>query len=71
MVDEARTPLIISGPLEDRSDLYMSIDKFVPALEESDYEIDEKQRTATFTEEGTEKVETLLREAGMLKGESL
>jgi len=71
LVDEARTPLIISGPLEDRSDLYMSIDKFVPALEESDYEIDEKQRTATFTEEGTEKVETLLREAGMLKGESL
>ncbi|MGY6708193.1 MAG: preprotein translocase subunit SecA [Rhizobiaceae bacterium] len=71
LVDEARTPLIISGPLEDRSDLYIAIDKFVPSLEESDYEIDEKQRTATFTEEGTEKVENLLREAGMLKGDSL
>ena len=71
LVDEARTPLIISGPLEDRSDLYMAIDKFVPSLEESDYEIDEKQRTATFTEEGTEKMENLLRDAGMLKGASL
>jgi preprotein translocase subunit SecA len=71
LVDEARTPLIISGPLEDRSDLYMAIDKFIPSLEESDYEIDEKQRTATFTEEGTEKMENLLREAGMLKGDSL
>ncbi|NMG41167.1 preprotein translocase subunit SecA [Chelativorans sp. ZYF759] len=71
LVDEARTPLIISGPLEDRSDLYIAIDKFIPSLEESDYEIDEKQRTATFTEEGTEKMETLLRDAGMLKGNSL
>ena len=71
LIDEARTPLIISGPLDDRSELYNSIDAFIPELAESDYEIDEKQRTATFTEEGTEKVENLLREAGMLKGESL
>jgi preprotein translocase subunit SecA len=71
LVDEARTPLIISGPLEDRSELYNRIDTFIPALEPTDYEIDEKQRTATFTEEGTEKMENALREAGLLKGESL
>lgn len=71
LIDEARTPLIISGPLEDRSDLYTTIDAFIPRLEESDYEVDEKQRTATFTEEGTEKVEELLREAQLFKGESL
>jgi preprotein translocase subunit SecA len=71
LIDEARTPLIISGPLEDRSELYNSVDTFIPQLEAADYEIDEKQRTATFTEEGTEKIEGLLREAGLLKGESL
>ena len=71
LIDEARTPLIISGPLEDRSDLYNAIDAFIPRLEPSDYEIDEKQRTATFTEEGNEKLETMLREAGQLKGDSL
>ncbi|MDN2566501.1 preprotein translocase subunit SecA [Aquibium sp. A9E412] len=71
LIDEARTPLIISGPLEDRSDLYTTIDKFVPHLVPDDYEVDEKQRTATFTEEGTEKIETLLRDADLLKGESL
>jgi preprotein translocase subunit SecA len=71
LIDEARTPLIISGPLDDRSELYNSIDRFIPLLEAADYEIDEKQRTATFTEEGTEKLENLLREAGMLKGASL
>ncbi len=71
LIDEARTPLIISGPLEDRSDLYNTIDAFIPGLEPADYEVDEKQRTATFTEEGTEKMENRLREAGLLKGESL
>ncbi|MEQ8294919.1 MAG: DEAD/DEAH box helicase, partial [Nitratireductor sp.] len=71
LIDEARTPLIISGPLDDRSELYNQVDTFIPGLDEADYEIDEKQRTATFTEQGTEKVENLLREAGMLKGESL
>jgi preprotein translocase subunit SecA len=71
LIDEARTPLIISGPLEDRSELYNQIDTYIPALAEEDYEIDEKQRTATFTEEGTEKVENLLRENGLLKGASL
>ncbi|MDF1599205.1 preprotein translocase subunit SecA [Mesorhizobium sp. YIM 152430] len=71
LIDEARTPLIISGPLEDRSDLYNQIDKFIPLLVAEDYEIDEKQRTANFTEDGTEKLENLLRDAGMLKGASL
>ncbi len=71
LIDEARTPLIISGPLEDRSEMYNTVDRFMGALVASDYEIDEKQRTATFTEEGTEKLENLLRDAGLLKGEHL
>ncbi|CCM77479.1 preprotein translocase subunit SecA [Rhizobium mesoamericanum] len=71
LVDEARTPLIISGPLDDRSDLYNTIDAFIPLLSEGDYEIDEKQRSANFSEEGTEKLENLLRQAGLLKGQSL
>ncbi|KAB2715947.1 preprotein translocase subunit SecA [Brucella intermedia] len=71
LIDEARTPLIISGPLEDRSDFYNLIDTFIPALEPDDFEIDEKQKTAIFTEVGTEKVEQLLEAAGHLKGESL
>lgn len=71
LIDEARTPLIISGPLEDKSDLYVSIDKFIPQLARDDYELDEKQRTATFTEDGTEKIENMLREADLLKGDSL
>ena len=71
LVDEARTPLIISGPLDDRSDLYNTIDAFIPMLSEGDYEIDEKQRSANFSEVGTEKLENLLRQAGLLKGESL
>ena len=71
LIDEARTPLIISGPLEDRSEMYNTIDAFILQLQPEDYEIDEKQRTAIFTEDGTEKLENLLRAAGHLKGESL
>jgi len=71
LIDEARTPLIISGPLEDRSEMYNTIDAFILKLNPSDYEVDEKQRTAIFTEEGTEKLEGLLREAGHLKGDGL
>ena len=71
LIDEARTPLIISGPLDDRSDFYNTIDAFFPQLEKSDYDIDEKQRTVTLTEAGMEKMEGLLREAGQLKGDSL
>lgn len=71
LIDEARTPLIISGPLDDRSDLYMTIDTFVPLLSNDDYEIDEKQRSANFSEDGNEKLENMLREAGLLNGGSL
>jgi preprotein translocase subunit SecA len=71
LVDEARTPLIISGPLDDRSDFYNTIDTFIPQLDKSDYEVDEKQRTVTLTEAGMEKLERRLAEAGLLKGVSL
>ena len=71
LIDEARTPLIISGPTEDRSDLYTTIDTVIPDLVPADYELDEKVKSATFTEEGTEKVEQTLRASGVLRGESL
>ncbi|HWL05748.1 MAG TPA: preprotein translocase subunit SecA [Xanthobacteraceae bacterium] len=71
LIDEARTPLIISGPLEDRSDFYNTIDTFIPGLDPADYEVDEKQRTVTLTEAGMEKLEGRLREAGLLKADSL
>ncbi|GLK79483.1 preprotein translocase subunit SecA [Methylopila turkensis] len=71
LVDEARTPLIISGPMEDRSDLYVALDAFIPRLVPEDYEVDEKQRTATLTEAGNEHIERMLEEAGMLKGGNL
>ncbi|MGN6537329.1 MAG: preprotein translocase subunit SecA [Mesorhizobium sp.] len=71
LIDEARTPLIISGPLEDRSEMYNTVDAFIVQLLPEDYEVDEKQKTAIFTEDGTEKVENMLRGAGLLKGESL
>jgi preprotein translocase subunit SecA len=69
LIDEARTPLIISGPLDDRSDFYNTIDAFIPKLEASDIEIDEKQRTVTMTEAGMEKMEVALRDANLLKGD--
>ncbi|PQA86630.1 preprotein translocase subunit SecA [Hyphococcus luteus] len=71
LIDEARTPLIISGPTDDKSDLYIKIDSLIPELDEEDYEIDEKQRSITLTEEGNEKIESLLKDAGLLQGESL
>jgi len=72
LIDEARTPLIISGPLDDRSDFYNTIDTYIPKLDRAtDFEVDEKQRTVTLSEAGMEKIETLLRDAGQLKGESL
>jgi preprotein translocase subunit SecA len=67
LIDEARTPLIISGPTEDNSELYRSVDKLIPRLAVEDYEKDEKQRTVALTESGVEKMETLLREAGVLQ----
>ncbi len=71
LIDEARTPLIISGPSEDRSDLYNTIDRHIPSLTKEDYEIDEKQRTTSLTEAGNEHMEQLLRDAGILKEGSL
>ena len=71
LIDEARTPLIISGPLDDRSELYNAIDTFIPRLDKADYELDEKTRVVTLTEAGNEHVERLLTEAEMLKGDSL
>jgi preprotein translocase subunit SecA len=71
LVDEARTPLIISGPSEDRSALYERIDAIIPMIGEGDFDHDEKQRAVTFTDEGIEKLEARLREEGLLKGESL
>ncbi len=71
LIDEARTPLIISGPLEDKSDLYISVDKLIPKLRPEDVEVDEKMRTAVLTEAGNEHMEELLREAGLLKEGSL
>ena len=71
LIDEARTPLIISGPSDDKSDLYNQIDAIVPRLVREDYEVDEKQRTANLTEAGNEHVEQLLREIGLLREGSL
>src|ERR1700694_4484662 len=71
LVDEARKPLIISGPLDDRSEFYNTIDTFIPWLEKTDYDVDEKQRTVTLTEIGMTRLEDKLREAGLLKSESL
>ena len=79
LIDEARTPLIISGSVDDRSDLYMAINRIVPALQLSgeddpsgDYTIDEKTRQAFVTEKGHEKLEQILVDAGIIKhGQSL
>ncbi|HXQ52558.1 MAG TPA: preprotein translocase subunit SecA [Stellaceae bacterium] len=67
LIDEARTPLIISGPAEDSSELYRQVDKLMPKLQPEDYEKDEKQRTVTLTEAGVERVEELLREAALMQ----
>ncbi|EZP72324.1 preprotein translocase subunit SecA [Sphingomonas paucimobilis] len=71
LIDEARTPLIISGPTDDKSELYVAVDAIVKRLDDADYEKDEKQRTVTLTEDGTEKIERMLEEAGLLEGANL
>jgi preprotein translocase subunit SecA len=71
LIDEARTPLIISGPLDDRSEFYNTIDTYIPKLDKADYEVDEKQRTVNLTEVGMEKMEQELRQATLLKSDSL
>jgi preprotein translocase subunit SecA len=67
-IDEARTPLIISGPAEEAAELYRAVDKLIPKLEPEHYEKDEKQRTVALTESGGERIEELLEEAGLLDG---
>ncbi|MFZ5608169.1 MAG: preprotein translocase subunit SecA [Pseudomonadota bacterium] len=71
LIDEARTPLIISGPTEDKSELYIGVDRLVAELAEADYEKDEKSRAISLTEEGQEKIEKLLGKAGLLKSDNL
>jgi preprotein translocase subunit SecA len=71
LVDEARTPLIISGPTDDKSELYMQVHAVVLQLDDGDYEKDEKSRNVTLTEDGTEKAERLLEGAGLLTGTNL
>ena len=71
LIDEARTPLIISGPSEDKSDLYNRIDLLIPSLKTADFDLDEKQRTVNLTEEGNEHIEELLSSAGILTEGSL
>ena len=71
LIDEARTPLIISGPAEDSSEHYIRMDKLIPMLAEEDYEKDEKQRTVALTEAGVEKMEALLRESGIMESGTL
>ncbi len=71
LIDEARTPLIISGPLDDRSEFYNTIDAFIPRLDKADYELDEKQRAVNLSESGMSKMEQTLKEANLLKSDSL
>ncbi len=67
LIDEARTPLIISGPSEGNTGLYIAVDKIIPHLEKSDYELEEKHKSVVLTEQGQEHVEKLLREHGLLE----
>ncbi|HUB96881.1 MAG TPA: preprotein translocase subunit SecA [Stellaceae bacterium] len=71
LIDEARTPLIISGPAEDSSELYRQVDKLIPKLAPEDFEKDEKQRTVTLTESGVERIEELLRESNLMTAGTL
>ena len=72
LIDEARTPLIISGPSQDRSELYQEIDRLIPELSDDHYTIDEKTRNVTFTDEGNEVLEEMLQARGLLpEGQSL
>ena len=72
LIDEARTPLIISGPAEDRSDLYVRVDRLIPSLKEEHYTVDEKTRSAVLTEEGNEFVEEQFLAQGLMEeGQSL
>ncbi len=67
LIDEARTPLIISGAAEDSSEKYISVNRVIPKLVDADYEMDEKAKTVVLTEAGMEHVEQLLKEVGLIK----
>ena len=67
LIDEARTPLIISGQAEDSSELYKKVDKYIPQLSSDDFDLDEKQRTCNLTDVGTEKFEGLLKKDGVFE----
>jgi preprotein translocase subunit SecA len=71
LIDEARTPLIISGPTDDKSDLYINVDRVVKQFVPDDYDMDEKQKSIVLTEDGTEKAERMLEEAGLIEGRNL
>ncbi|HNS45287.1 MAG TPA: preprotein translocase subunit SecA, partial [Alphaproteobacteria bacterium] len=66
LIDEARTPLIISGPAESATEMYVAVDNLIPKLSDDDFEKDEKVKTVTLTESGVEKIESLLQAAGLL-----
>src|SRR5690606_38730552 len=65
LIDEARTPLIISGPVDDRSELYGTVDALIRVLNDTDYEKDEKVKTVTLTDEGINKIERMLADKGI------
>jgi preprotein translocase subunit SecA len=72
LIDEARTPLIISGPSQDRSDLYLKVDALIPSLTAEHFTLDEKTRNVTYTDEGNEVIEQKLRELNILpEGQNL
>ncbi len=71
LIDEARTPLIISGPTEDNSDLYKKINTIIPLIKNEDIEIDEKTKNVTLTEKGNENIEKILKDKSLLKGQNL
>ncbi|MEO0402047.1 MAG: preprotein translocase subunit SecA [Pseudomonadota bacterium] len=70
LIDEARTPLIISGPLQDRSEMYVTIDAVIPLIEDEHFTLDEKQKNVTFTDEGNEFLEEQLRARSLIEPEA-
>ena len=70
LIDEARTPLIISGPTEDNSELYMKADKLIPKLTKDEYDLDEKTRNVSLNDAGIRHVEEMLAQAGLLEAGS-
>ncbi len=71
LIDESRTPLVISGATEDKTNLYNTVDRLIPFLDQDDYEIDEQSKSANLTEEGNDKAEKILSERNIIKSKSL